>query len=119
MGGRSAVPRRPSVPRLGSAVAAALIGVLALAPLATAALAEPGPGITDVESPTPEPSPSISEDPTPSAPETPPQSPTPSPTPAEAPPTTPGAPPTTPAAQPTTPAQMLGVTVAAGNAVLG
>jgi hypothetical protein len=113
------MPRRSSVPRLGSAVAAALIGVLALAPLATAALAEPGPGITDVESPTPEPSPSISEDPTPSAAETPPESPTPSPTPAEAPPTTPGAPPTTPAAQPTTPAQMLGVTVAAGNAVLG
>jgi hypothetical protein len=118
------VPRRPTVPRLARALVAALIGVLALAPLATAAPADPGPVITDTDTPTPDtPSPTDTgqASPTPTDTPTATDTPTPSPTP-EPPPTTPAAPPAPPAppaAPPTQPAGMLAVTVTAGNAVLG
>jgi hypothetical protein len=116
------VPRRSAVSRPGRAMAAVLLGVLALAPLAAPARAET-PGATVYDTPTPDtPSPTDTDttSPTPTPSPTPVDSPTPSPTPAP-PPTTP-APATTPAAPPTTPAappRVLAVTVMADNAVLG
>lgn len=108
------MPRRSTVTRLGRVVAAALLGVLTLAPLAGTGYAlDPGPGTeetTPADTPTPtetipEPSPTPTD-------ATPTDTPAPSPTPE---------PPTTGPATigPTGPNRIVGITVMAGNAVLG
>lgn len=108
------------IPRLGMAVAAGLIGVLALAPVATAAPARP-PGVSTVDTPAPPDSPSPSAgdpaSPTPGASPTAGGSATPTPTAQPTPPKTPA----DATAAPTSagPPRVLAVNVVAGNAVLG
>ena len=105
------MPRRSTVTRLGRVLAAALLGVLTLAPLAGTGYADPGTGETSPAD-------------TPSATET---TEAPSPTPTDATPTDTPAPSPTPAPPTTGPATIgptgsggvLGITVMAGNAVLG
>jgi hypothetical protein len=116
-----------SVRRLGMAVAAGLVGMLALAPLATAAPARPA-GVTDLDTPTPadsaspttidQTSPTPADSPTAGDPTTV------TPTPQAPPPSTPVGTTVTPVAAPTsagapTPPGVLAVKVIADNAVLG
>jgi hypothetical protein len=115
MGWRYALLRRSTVPRLAMAFAAGLVGALALAPLSTAALADPDPGVSDTASPSPTDTGQAS--PTPVDSPTPPTD-APSPTPEQTPPATPATPATMPAGPPNAPAHVLAVTVIAGNAVL-
>jgi hypothetical protein len=103
------------------AVAAGLIGVLALAPTATAAPARPA-GVTEVDTPTPpdSPSPTGVDQASPAPQDSPTAAGTPTPTPQAPPPTTPVNPTNTPVAPPTSAAAgVLAVNVTAGNAVLG
>ena len=104
------MPRRSTVTRLGRVLAAALLGLLTLAPLAGTGYADPDPGTGE-----------ISPADTPSAAET---TQAPSPTPTDATPTDTPAPSPTPTTGPATigptgPGLVLGMTVMAGNAVLG